>query len=164
MSRNLTSSRCLCGYWDFPRERELAQADSGLMTESAYFAAIGGSPYRGCGYGYRDDLDGQTFTRTLPFGEHSATYHSIPQEKRLRWRRLDCRICGRVYAGWYRAAPCRNTEPWKYELYDLSFFYAFNDEPSPRDVAKLNEPSPEDVALARAAWSARIGARSRRGP
>lgn len=56
-----------------------------------------------------------------------------------RFLRIQCPDCGRLFAGWYR----RDDGAWT--LFDSSFFFAFNDEPSQKDLAEAHEP-PRQVA------------------
>lgn len=180
MSRNLCSTECECGFWRFQGDREVLIGSRSLMTEDDYFAAIGWNncPYKGnqghgTGYGYRTDLAGDSHWWRSPDGNGGSTgyrlgyvrelagvYHSIPPEDRYRWVCLECPVCLRLYAGWYVRQP--HYVPTKYEadppvygLYDLSYFHAFNDEPSDKDIARLVTWSPEDIVSALVAWRAR---------
>lgn len=71
MSRNRCTTDCACGLWSFQTERFFAPGDPSLLTEEAYFQAIGwpDCPYRPSadpehaakGYGYRADLVGDCY-------------------------------------------------------------------------------------------------------
>ncbi len=161
MSRNRSQVSCACGYWSFARsaDAEVPVDDPGLLTQRQYFQAIdwedcpyheGAGPSASGGWGFRNDLDGHTFPawRSKDGNGWTNAVHSpeprsnwiaepqvfshVPPEARYRYRKVTCPICRRRYAGWYVQQP-KCGEPAVYEIYDTSYWYAYNDEPSERD-------------------------------
>jgi hypothetical protein len=190
VSRNRSSTTCECGLWSFQTEREIPIDDPTLLTEAAYFDAIGFAadhPWRRgnrwmrdgremgepCwGYGYRADLEGPVFMYVKPgtpvdqrgygFASHKhgeyteqvlvAQYDRVPEEDRYRFRKLRCVLCKVLYVGWYIRQPQKvdAEDVLKYDLYDTSYFHAFNDEPSDEDLREKREWTPQKLeALAR---------------
>lgn len=183
MSRNRCRTECECGFWSFSTESELPIDSPGMLTGTEYLAAIDWSDCRYSveGYGYRADMDGREdwwwrspdgmgatsavycdrpgWVRTL-----SARYGSVAQGDRYRFRHLICPLCGRQYAGWYVQNPSAIAgsaagESWskpKWELYDSSFWSAYNDEPADAD-GPTREINPDVVRAAVEAWYAQKG-------
>jgi hypothetical protein len=121
------------------------------------------------GYGYREDLAGPWYMYRVP-GDPSggssshhrhpytervliAMYDSVPPEDRYRFRKLQCVFCRRLYAGYYLRQPQQIDRERTYELYDTSFFHAFNDEPSDEDLREMREWTPEKLAALAARWN-----------
>lgn len=175
MSRNRCNRSCDCGLWHFQTEQSIPQLADGLLTIAEY---LGGALWRanakeddnggfGYGYGFREDLDGQTFyTWVSPDGTSranyavdgfekrlSAVYWSVDPEQRYRWRKVVCPFCCVAYAGWYRAEPrSKDDGPWFYELYDTSYWSSFNDEPGEEEKAARRPVSAEDLVKAWKTW------------
>lgn len=122
MSRNRCAMACVCG-WDLEQAAKIGPP----LTEEDYLARVGQMRYYGnSGHGW---------------------VHGSHLTGRARFQQLLCPICGRVYAGWVAEKIMR---PGEYELFDSSFFYAFNDEPSEKDEP-LTSMSLEDILVA---WAA----------
>lgn len=106
MSRNRCDTACVCGW----RLSEAIRSGP-MMDETEYLGMVGRLNYlgnHGHGWVHSDWLSGP------------ATF-----------QRLICPICCRVYAGWFaRNHDATIPEP---ELFDSSFFFAFNDEPASPD-------------------------------
>lgn len=174
MSRNRCDTECSCGFWKFQDVRTLPIDDGLLMTEDEYLRAIDwvDCPYRnnlGLGWSehrYRERED--FYMYDSPEGNCSTTsprpgwkprliarYEPVPHSLRFRFRKLECPICRRLYAGWYVRQPHviePTPEPPVYELSDTSFYYAFNDEPSDRDEENVIRWTPEEIVGALRAW------------
>lgn len=158
MSRNRCSTLCECGFWDF--NDAVPVGDSSLMTQREYFKAIGWEdcPYhenagnsRSGGWGFRDDLNGKTFPAWRSKDGMSwtnavyprdperwiyepQTYASVPPDQRYRYRKIECPICRRRYVGWFVQQPKMvGGDSPVFEIYDTSFWDAYNDEPSDKD-------------------------------
>lgn len=64
-----------------------------------------------------------------------AWTYAVPNRRdRYRWKRIQCPLCRRLYAGWYVMQPAFLELP-RYELYDTSYWHSGNDEPAPEDEA-----------------------------
>ena len=144
------------------------------MTEGEYLKDIswGDCPYQPHGYGFRDDLVGSQYWWHSPHSTSRSSYPRpgyrrelawewlpIPKLDRYRFAKIECPICLLVYVGWY----CHSTwtryadgteDQRYYELYDTSFYWAFNDEPGEKDIANLREFTPEQIKAALTAWPA----------
>ncbi len=169
MSVNRCSTDCACGFWSFQHEGSIPVGDSSLMTLDYYLDLIGDTRDRSnyghrYGYGYRDDLTGKVYGWYHPNGGFASydagpeyekrlmwEYESIPEEARYRWRKLKCPFCNRLYAGWYRLQPHGYTRN-NYELYDTSYFHAFNDEPDLKDDVWVLEWTVTEVKLMVEQW------------
>lgn len=162
MSRNRGNTACSCGFWGLLPAR-VPMGDASLLTEEAYFAAIGcsDSPLKDGGlrgmyyfngrnsgavvYGY-ETKDGMG-SSNYPSPQHPvkvlwARYAEVPEADRIRFRKLQCAVCRRLYVGWYVLQPWVIEGQWfktydgpMYELFDSSYWYAFNDEPHEKDEA-----------------------------
>lgn len=172
MSSNRCETSCECGFWSWHDQRYVSPSAPGLMTNDQYMDDIGvkkDHPYRnnyghGNGYGYREDWEGtlDTWWRS-PDGTCSSSYpqpgytpdHKEPRrpvapQDQYRFMKLECAVCHRLYVGWYRQQPSRVAPV--YELYDTSFYYAFNDEPSNLDLHLLVDWKPDEIAHVLACW------------
>lgn len=133
----------------------------------------GNGSYGPWGYGYAERLHGSHFMYHPPGNKRAcashrhgvytearlvADYKPVPEADRYRYRRLECVFCGRTYAGWYRRDPVNDLDvqpdaPLEdrphYELYDTSFFWAFNDEPAEKDGPKRTWSAQKLAALAK---------------
>lgn len=117
MSRNLCKTHCpVCRRSFEPVVADLAEPDGPLlMTEDEYLKRIGqeNSPYRNnMGYGWTGEGPGVE----------------------VRFAKLSCRHCNRLFAGWYRK---QSDGLWR--LFDACYFYGFDDEPDERDEAEAKE-------------------------
>lgn len=63
------------------------------------------------------------------------TYRQINEADQYRWRKVQCPVCLVTYAGWYVLQP-HGFKTSKYTIYDLSYWWAFNDEPDERDLVE----------------------------
>jgi len=140
------------------------------MTEDQYLKAINWEkcPYSPHGYGFRNDLAGPIYWWRGPNGsganypiagyrrELSCEYLPVPDSDHYRFAKVECPICLRLYSGWYVHAPWTRyrdgTEDRHYELYDTSFYWAFNDEPAERDIENLREFTTPQIKEALSAW------------
>jgi hypothetical protein len=150
MSRNRNSRSCECKRWHF--RGDIPVGDARLMTIGEYFDRYtpwidASHPYRtnyghGWGYNYNASMVGYRWY-TAPDGDGGANYsrpgyipgpafEDVPQAERYRMATLECPVCGLRYIGWYVQQPALPGEG-VYELYDTSFLFAFNDEPSDQD-------------------------------
>jgi len=177
MSRNRCSTSCECGFWSFQRgtDNEVPVNDPGLMTQAEYLKAIGweNCPYNenggrsACaGWSFRDDLNGKTFpawrskngmgwtNASIPCGGAEGwnyepqVYGDVPPDQRYRYRKVTCPLCRRSFVGWYVQQPKIDDDDRCYEIYDTSFWHAFNDEPSDKDEEGVINWTPETVAQA----------------
>jgi len=105
MSRNRYDDQCVCGW---PLDE--AQPVGPLLSEQDYLTEVGQLRYLGnSGHGWM----------TKPYLYGPASFQKIV-----------CPICYRVYAGWMGA---REPGLVPDQLFDSSFYHAFNDEPAPED-------------------------------
>jgi len=168
MSRNRTSTVCRCGW---ALGDDLPFGDARLMTEERYLKEIDweNNPYQPHGYGFRDDLIGPIYWWKSANGKSGASYpipgyvrelsfeyFPVPGSDRYRYAQIECPICLRLYVGWYVHAPWTRyrdgTEDRHYELYDTSFYWAFNDEPDEKDVENLRELTADEIRAALSDW------------
>lgn len=167
MSRNRGSTVCDCGLWDLVTgDGRVRVEDAGLLREvdywSGYFSGREDGP--GLGYGFRNDLAGERYFWRIRDASGAITHssnapvagwtrelgwtYSVPEPgDRYRWKRIQCPLCHRQYAGWYVQQPA-SLEPPAYELYDTSFWFARNDEPCPEDLAGVREITPDVLVAA----------------
>ena len=161
MSRNICETTCPeCQIWDF---QKWPIDGIELITIGAYLESIGWEdcPYRNeVGYGFRQPdswswwrAESGAGTNTFSTAESwiregvkvvriRYTYKPISSDDQYRWAKLQCPMCLTLYAGWFVAKPGQLTPvetPTTYEIYDLSYWHAFNDEPSKRDIADRRE-------------------------
>lgn len=131
-----------------------------------YNAHLVGDHYR-----YLDPAEAGQKNRGSSFGggphgrftepELACRYLDVPMEDRYRLRRLDCVFCRRPYVGWYRQDPVNvllvGVYDWAdlpgFRLYDTSYWWAFNDEPSDRDKAPVREWTAEKLAALAKRWN-----------
>jgi len=162
-NRSETRCQCVFWYFEYEQTLSPDDAGLMTPAEYAEKIGIRPEYRRDCGYGYRDDLhghkswkyripgnaylnDGWTNSRDLiPRDAIVVTEYEIqpvPPDERYRMRHLQCPLCFAQYVGWYRAFPPETAKsaegtitrrPVTYELYDTSFWLAFNDEPCPED-------------------------------
>jgi len=174
MSVNQCSTDCRCGFWSFLHEPDgdVLIGDKSLLTIDEYLTAIGSTRDRTnsghrFGYGYRNELNGEVYGWYNKQGCYASfdagpgyekrllwTYEPIPEADRYRWRQLTCPFCNRTYAGWYRLQP-HGLKRNGYELYDLSFWWGFSDEPDRRDECWLREWTVDEVRLMLSRWKLR---------
>lgn len=150
MSRNRNSTECACDLWDLATAAGTAAVDdSALLTQEQWWPKC---PYE-MGWGYRKDLAGSVYgwrkgsqSSNAPFPGATRelwwTYNVPAAADRYRWKRIQCPLCQRHYAGWYVRQPA-SLDPPVYALYDTSFWHAKNDEPAEEDLADLIEWTPE---------------------
>lgn len=128
MSRNRASTDCECG-WPLDRATHVEPPRS----EASYLTLVGQTRYlNNSGYGWVHD---------------SRLYGPV------QFQRIECPICGRIYAGWLAA---REHGPTADFLFDSSFWHSFNDEPAynphgPSADAPLTDYRLEDILQA---WTA----------
>jgi hypothetical protein len=106
-----------------------------------------GTPVDQRGYGFASHKHGEYTEQVLV-----AQYDRVPEEDRYRFRKLRCVLCKVLYVGWYIRQPQKvdAEDVLKYDLYDTSYFHAFNDEPSDEDLREKREWTPQKLeALAR---------------
>lgn len=163
MSRNCNSTDCACGLWRFETSHGTAAVDDpALLKQTAYWSAH--YPDGTLGYGFRDDLHGNVYmwrqrndagrvvsTCNAPregYARELGWTYAVPNRvDRYRWKRIDCPICHRAYAGWYVQQPS-SLDPPRFELYDTSYWFAGNDEPCDEDRALVIEWTHEQLAAA----------------
>lgn len=108
---------------------------------------------------YQTRLEGESYWWRSPDGTGGASFPrdgyrkilfnlraSVSENERYRFCKIECSICRRLYVGHYVQQPytiggemltSNILEPRCYELHDTSFYYAYNDKPSDRDVVNL---------------------------
>ena len=169
MSRNRNETRCACGLWDFASDHGTAAInDPTLLTSDEYWSPHFRAFDRG--YGFRENCHGNVYhwvqrrdgrvvsicNSPVPGWDRELAWtYAVPSKRdRYRWRRLECPLCRRIFAGWYVQQPA-SLHPPVYELYDTSYFHAQNDEPAPEDIANLIEWTPAMLADAAREYLAR---------
>jgi hypothetical protein len=99
-----------------------------MLTEDEYLKAVGQERY------------------LSNFG-HGWVHGEWLRKNSLMFQRLECPICGRLYVGWFAARQADPPNVVPDTLFDSSFFYAFNDEPSAEDEP-LTTMSAKDILQA----------------
>ena len=119
MSRNRMSTECECGW---PLDQ--ATLEGPELDEATYLAEVGQLRYLGNqGYGWA----------------YGANHGDLSAPEVL-FQKVSCPICDRLYAVWLAQG---RMGLW---IFDSSFYWAFNDEPSSRDDA-LNAPTSKEILL-----------------
>lgn len=131
MSRNRCKTWCVCGsdFGDDPGLAKITVGDACLRTWEQYLADTEFprslvrpfGPYRYQNEGAWLSLDNSSIeVRT-----------AVPTDEQYRFVHIRCRTCFRHYLGWYVQQPTFAER--FYEIFDTSFYWSFDDEPSELD-------------------------------
>lgn len=133
MSRNLCQDYCAnCGHYRF-NEEDITEVFNFMKYYEKVFGKGSKPNYLPTGYGFIDNL---------LKGEFADRYEE--PEKRYAYSKVVCPLCNAMYLTWLRWDLCAGE--WNevkkrfeggWEVYDLSYWYSYNDETCDKDEKRF---------------------------
>ena len=94
------------------------------------------------------ELEAQGFEVTC----ERVKFIRVAEAEMYRWVKAHCPLCGALYALWLSHDAIEVGKPVTYSPYDMSYYWAFNDEPSKQDMEVCEPLSGEDLIEAVKVW------------